>query len=146
MILTGGEVGVSRKPLVKMSLGSSEKGLMRLSDEEWWNRRSSSEVRAMLIGANDPRHSEGPDKRERTLTEELNSRAEGQGESEEWAGVVERVDVESDASWGKEGGDWQSHTYAVTHFDRGSSVKTVVRNVRSSSTPSWLEGSSEESE
>ena len=99
----------------------------------------------MLIGASDPRHSEGPDKREGTLAEGLISKAEGQGGSEEWAGVAQRVDVESDASWGKDGGDWQSHTYAVTHFDRGSSVKTVVRNVRSSSTPSWLEGSSEES-
>ena len=113
MVLTGGEVGVSRKPLVKMGLGSSEKGLMRLSDEEWWNRRSSSEVRAMLIGASYPRHFEGPDKREGTLTEGLISKAEGRGRSEKWAGVAERVNVESDASWGKEGGDWQSHTYAV---------------------------------
>ena len=43
---------------------------------------------------------------------------------------METIDVMSDASWGKEGGDWQSHTYTVTRGSSGSFVKTVTKEVK----------------
>ena len=108
---------------------------VRLSDEEWWNRRSSSEVRAMLIGANYRR-------RDGTLIFESTSRDEGEGEEKKLKEVGEQVRVESDASWGKEGGDWQSHTYTVTYDDGRSSRRSVRRNVESSLSGRGEKGSS----
>ena len=46
--------------------------------------------------------------------------------------VGEQLCVESDASWGREGSDWQSHAYAVTDGDHGRSRKSAIRNVKSS--------------
>ena len=96
-LLARSEIDVSRKPLVKMSLGSSEKGLVRLSDEEWWNRRSSSEVRAMLIGTSYPKCAEDPGEGDGTSVDGLISKAEGQGGNKKLARMVGRVKVESDA-------------------------------------------------
>ena len=115
---------------------------VRLSDEEWWNRRSSSEVRAMLIGANYPRRDGVPYRGDGTLIGESTSRAEGEGEEKKLKEVGERVRVESDASWGKEGGDWQSHTYTVTYGDGRSSRRSVRRNVESSLSGRGEKGSS----
>ena len=105
---------------------------VRSSDEEWWNRRSSSEVRAMLIGTNYPRSDGVPYRGDETLIGESTSRAEGEGEDKKLKEVGEQVRVESDASWGKEGSDWQSHTYTVTYGDGRSSRRSVIRNVESS--------------
>ena len=99
MVLAKGEIRISREPLVKMDLGSSEEGLVRLSDEEWWRRRSSSEVRAMLIGTNCPRRVEDPGRRDETSIGEQISSAEGRGEKKKIMKVEEQIRVESDASW-----------------------------------------------
>ena len=104
---------------MKMGFCSSEKGLersmsamqdqvekyqfknVRLSDEEWWNGRSSNEVRAMLNGTNYPRCDGVPYRGSETLIGKSAVRAEGEGEDKKLKEVEGRVHVESDASWGK---------------------------------------------
>ena len=135
---------------MKMGFCSSEEGLERSMsaarnkvekyhfknvqspDEEWWNRRSSSEVRAMLIGTNCSRRDGVPYEGDEVLISELASRANGEGEKKKSEEVGEQVRVESDASWGEEGSDWQSHTYTVTYGDGRVYRRSVRRNLESS--------------
>ena len=84
----------------------------------------------MRVGANDPRSSEDVGHEGKTLLKGPGLRTGDRGEGENGEEAEDTIDVMSDASWGKEGGDWQSYTYTVTRGSGGSFVKTVTKEVK----------------